>query len=295
MRDNHSRRSFLKITTHTAIGGIAISTATSADAKPIDQSQGKSLPLTVMSYNIHYGEGSDGILNLQRIADVIRKSDADLVGLQEVDNEWSSRSEFVFQAQQLAESLGMRYEYGPYLDRENRDGHDRQFGNAILSKRNLPILETTNYTLPHIDYEDRYSVQRGLLESRINVKGEKVWFYSTHLGLTAEQRRQQTEKIAGILKNREGTRILLGDFNAFPESSAIETITASYTDVFAALGMDQAYTYPAPYDSREPDARIDYIFVSEDVKTRNAEVLQTFASDHLPLVADLTVPRSKRE
>ena len=41
--------------------------------------------MTALTYNIHHGEGVDGRLDLERIADVIRSSGADVVFLQEVD------------------------------------------------------------------------------------------------------------------------------------------------------------------------------------------------------------------
>lgn len=39
----------------------------------------------VMSYNIHHGRGLDGKIDLERIANVIKKEGADIVTLQEVD------------------------------------------------------------------------------------------------------------------------------------------------------------------------------------------------------------------
>ena len=41
--------------------------------------------MTVLSYNIHHGAGTDGKLDLERIARIIREQRADLVALQEVD------------------------------------------------------------------------------------------------------------------------------------------------------------------------------------------------------------------
>ena len=40
----------------------------------------------VMTYNIHHGEGTDSILDIKRIAQVINKWSPELVALQEVDN-----------------------------------------------------------------------------------------------------------------------------------------------------------------------------------------------------------------
>ena len=39
----------------------------------------------VMTYNIHHGEGLDGKVDLQRIAELIKREQADIVALQEVD------------------------------------------------------------------------------------------------------------------------------------------------------------------------------------------------------------------
>ncbi len=38
-----------------------------------------------MTYNIHHGEGTDGKLDLERIAALIKQEQADIVALQEVD------------------------------------------------------------------------------------------------------------------------------------------------------------------------------------------------------------------
>ena len=51
--------------------------------------------MKVLTYNIHHGAGIDGVLDLERIAQVIEQSGADVIGLQEVDNHWSARSNWV--------------------------------------------------------------------------------------------------------------------------------------------------------------------------------------------------------
>ena len=59
-----------------------------------DNENEKSIDVKVMSYNIHHAVGQDGILDLERIAKVIEDSGAEIIGLQEVDNHWSERSQF---------------------------------------------------------------------------------------------------------------------------------------------------------------------------------------------------------
>jgi endonuclease/exonuclease/phosphatase family metal-dependent hydrolase len=253
-----------------------------ADAQP----QAADRELTVASYNIHHAEGVDGELDLDRIAGDIRETDAEVVGLQEVDNHWSERSDFQDQAKELAEELGMHYAYAANLDREPLEpgGERRQYGTAILSE--YPILESENTLLPRPNNGE----QRGLLEALINVKGVPVRVYNTHL--QHNSRAERTAQVAAILEQVgefEEPSVLVGDLNARPEDPELQPLYASFEDAWVEGGEGPGYTYPA----ENPDRRIDYVLVSPDIEVRDAEVLQTLASDHLPVVAELSVPGSE--
>jgi len=92
--------------------------ASSATAqRPPDQ-------LRVLSYNIHHGEGTDGKLDLVRIAKIIRQVDPDVVTLQEVDRN-VRRSESVDQPAQLAELTDMQVRFGANIELQGG-----QYGNA---------------------------------------------------------------------------------------------------------------------------------------------------------------------
>ncbi len=257
-------------------------------AEPPVFERGNEVGIKVMSYNIHHGEGTDAILDLKRIAEVIKQSDADIIGLQEVDNHFSQRSNFEDQAKWLANYLGMHYAYAANLDYEplQEGDHRRQYGTAVLSK--YPILSSQNHLLTNIPYPVNPTEQRGLLETVINVKGNHIHFYNTHLDhRRSEQRNLQIREILDIAKQKEGTKIFAGDFNAAPKSAEILKMTAQYKDVFAELGQNEDYTIPAD----KPTSRIDYIFTSEDVKIRTGEVIDTLASDHLPITAELVLTK----
>ena len=57
---------------------------TPSDPRP-DERQPEPL-LRVLTYNIHHGEGTDGVFDYQRLARVINELEPDVVALQEVDN-----------------------------------------------------------------------------------------------------------------------------------------------------------------------------------------------------------------
>lgn len=74
--------------------------------------------LDVMTFNIHHAQGTDDALDLQRIAEVVRRSGADVIGLQEVDNNYSGRSNWSDQPAELAAMLGYHVAFGANIDNE---------------------------------------------------------------------------------------------------------------------------------------------------------------------------------
>ncbi|MBB5786470.1 endonuclease/exonuclease/phosphatase family protein [Jiangella mangrovi] len=253
--------------------------ASSADPSPRDR------PLSVMSFNIHAGIGTDDQLNLQRVADVIESEGVDVVGLQEVDRHWGARSDFVDQAAWLAEELDMHVVYGANLDQDPLEPGQprRQYGTAILSER--PIREWDNTFLPKYEGHE----QRGLLRARINVRGVWATVYNTHLQHNdANERLEQVAAIEELIGEPDESVVLLGDLNAVPTAPEIRELVDDLVDAWEAGGAGEGHTYPA----EDPNARIDYVLTSGDVITRTAAVVTTDASDHLPVKADVLLPGS---
>lgn len=239
--------------------------------------------LSVMSYNIHVGIGEDDELDLQRIADQIRSSGAEVAGLQEVDRHWAQRSEFVDQAEALARELNMHVVYGANLDRDPPSPGEprRQYGTAILSEH--PILSSRNTLLPR----PQGGEQRGLLEAVVNVRGVRVRIANTHLQHnSAVERTAQVERIMDLLAGSEEPVVLTGDLNAVPHSPEIAPLYTRYDDAWVEGGEGDGFTFSAA----DPDRRIDYVFVSPEIAVESTAVLHTTASDHLPVVADLELP-----
>ncbi|GAB3716498.1 endonuclease/exonuclease/phosphatase family protein [Mariniluteicoccus flavus] len=264
---------------------ISLLVTATTTASPAHAAPHKEHTLRVLSFNIHHAADADDVLDPERIARDIERSGADVIGLQEVDNHWGARSAFADQAAWLADRLGMHVAYGANLDLAPAAGQTerRQYGTAILSR--FPILEAENHRLTSIQYPTRPTEQRGLLSVTINVRGLRVDVHNTHLDhQRAEQRASQVREILALTKSDRPT-ILTGDLNAVPSSPEMRDLMTAYTDTFAALGQDDAYTYPV----ENPDRRIDYILVRGDARPLSAHVIPSQASDHLPVVADVRV------
>jgi endonuclease/exonuclease/phosphatase family metal-dependent hydrolase len=280
----------LAVTAALASPAIGASPAIAAQAADPTPAEAPDRPFRVMTFNIHHGAGADGLVDLARIAQVIRDSDLDVVGLQEVDRHFGARSDFVDQAGWLARELNMHVVYGANLDLNplSPDLPRRQYGTAVLS--NAPILEWDNTYLPRFgDHE-----QRGLLRARINVRGVPVEVYNTHLQHNdAAERLAQAQAITQLIGTPQDSLVLLGDLNATPDAPEIRTLVEDLVDTWEAAGVGVPYTYP----SEDPHSRIDYIMQSDDVIARTVAVVTTpvaaSASDHLPVVADVALPGYK--
>lgn len=243
------------------------------------------IPLRVVTYNIHSGQG-----NLAATADAIRALSPDLVALQEVDVHWSDRSGFADQATLLGEMLGMQVRFAPIyqLPPTNPGDPEREFGVALLSK--LPVIDFTNRQITRLSTQETNPVPRimpGLLEATIDVRGTKVRVFNTHLDYRADPavRAQQVREMVGYVGASMLPTILLGDLNATPDAAELEPLFARLHDAWPS-SSGPGFTYPAD----DPRKRIDYVLVSSGFRTRSAAVPAATASDHRPVSVELVLP-----
>jgi endonuclease/exonuclease/phosphatase family metal-dependent hydrolase len=243
------------------------------------------MELTLTSYNIHSGIGTDRRFDLHRIADVVRETGADVVALQEV-GDFRGRTAREDHPEDLAEMLGMHMAYGPNLVRAGR-----RYGNAILTR--LPIVNTRNYD---ISVERREP--RGALRADIDLGGGALLhLFNVHLGLSTAERRRQASLLlsADILRDavRADPVIVCGDFNYWLNGPVPSLVRGAIRDVAHVLHQAER-TYP----SRFPVLRLDRAFVDAGVEPLSLAAHRTpraqVASDHLPLVMRFRTVRAQQ-
>lgn len=235
--------------------------------------------LKVMTYNIHHANPpSEQVkIDMAAIARVINQEKPDLVALQEVDVHTERSGKNLDQARELARLTGMKSFFMKALDYQGGE-----YGIAVLSK--YPILDSAGYLLPRdpaIGGEDR-----AVASITVELPGKKkVIFASTHLDLKEANRLSQAKALTGHFENSGIPMILGGDFNALVGSPVIDWFDQHFT---RTCGNDCAPTIPV----KNPNRTIDFIMYKPD---RSFKVLKTrvideqYASDHLPVVAELEV------
>ncbi len=227
----------------------------------------QSMPaIKTMTYNIHRGINKENKLDLDRIAEVIQNSEAEIIALQEVER-FSVRTRFQDQIEYIADKLAMHYAYGKSMQILNW-----QYGNAILSK--YPIAEYEVYQLPS------KGEQRTLLRAGLNVHGRRISFYTTHLGLDKDERDMQIQEIVKLISG-DGNYILSGDFNSRVDKLGL-ILESSRDCADFADDVDKA-----TFEGKGMSERIDYIFVSQDFDIIQYDVLDSDASDHYPVTGTL--------
>lgn len=221
-----------------------------------------------MTFNIRHGRGLDGKINLQRIAEVIQQEQIDIVALNEVDRTFSKRSNFVDQSSWLANELKMEFIFGPALSLKRGE-----YGNAILSR--FPITNHENHLFR---IKPLVAEPRAILEATISVDNTFLNVLTSHFSIHPILHRKQ---IRFCLEYSSYPSILMGDLNRSVKSSSYRQLTEKYRDCCSNQPLP---TYPA----RRPRSRLDYIFISKHFDVTKTRVIESNASDHLPVVAELT-------
>lgn len=282
--------------------------------------------MRILSWNIQWGRGLDGVVDLARIARTIRAHGAfDLICLQEVAVNFpglaGSRGEDQV-ALLAAEFPDYRAVYAPATDVPDADGRRKQFGNLLLSR--LPVGQVWRHLLPWPADATVPSMQRVLLEAVVGRGPAAMRVLTTHLeyyspamraaqvaalrALHAEACAQARAPRAGDGETggsfevfaRPAAAVLCGDLNGAPDAAERSRLLAPYDDgtpawrdAWQILHGDAPHPPTAGVHRQSFTDRpvcYDFFFLSADLapRLRTLEVdAATTASDHQPVWIEL--------
>jgi endonuclease/exonuclease/phosphatase family metal-dependent hydrolase len=240
--------------------------------------------LRLVSYNLR-----DLLDDRDAAAHVLRTLRCDVACLQEVPRRWFQRGRVA----RLARECGLRWV----------SGGRTSGGTAVLVGRRPDLVTADAFRLP---VRGPFTRTRGAATATVDVHGIRLTAVSVHLPLSAQLRvahaRLVRARLAARPENaRDRSRLVVaGDLNEAPGGPAWAVLGAGLRDAGAARGA--APTFPA----RLPRRRIDAVLVSDAVAVADVRVPRggaddpdgllltdlRAASDHLPVVADLVLPRA---
>jgi endonuclease/exonuclease/phosphatase family metal-dependent hydrolase len=242
----------------------------------------------VLTYNIHKAIGLDGRFAPERIVEILRHHDADVVLLQEVDR-GRPRSGLLDLASHLARQLDYRYR-AVGMNVFFKHG---KYGNATLSR--YPIGRQRN-----IDLTVGRSKRRGAQHTRIHIgKREGVLdvdVFNVHLSLTARLRRRQVERLLATHDvahlTAQASCVVAGDMNDW--QGVLKRRYFAPAGFLCATNRRPGSRWAIKtFPSVAPSSGLDKIFYRGPLHLlhahRSRPELARVASDHLPVIADFDI------
>lgn len=225
--------------------------------------------MRVATYNVHDCIGRDGQFSPQRTANILLELRAEVVAVQEVTLD---RAGVLLEHFQV--TTGLCAIDGTVLDR----GAGR-YGNLLLLRHG-----TTAWRLHDLSvgaYEPRAA-----LEVRLDVEGQPITVFATHLGLARRERRVQIARLAKMIADIQVPTVLLGDLNVWCGTRELRPL------------LERGYqhlrvrSFPTRWLPLVP---LDRIFAGPRALIRRCwrhdTPLSRVASDHFPIVAEIQTTR----
>ena len=215
---------------------------------------------------------------LNKVAQKIKAIDADVIALQEIENE-----EVLKELQSALNQLGLNYPHRFICGCKDPTGQDV----ALLSKFSASGTVVTSFNHErklYLTEEDRFNEsETGLSKSLmvpLNIKDEVVNVFVFHLksqrgGYVADKQRQAQAKIVRRITlpylNKNENVIVMGDLNAEPGSKTLHTIRGFddvYTNLYQTTNDDDFQGNKSTYIFNGRNQQIDHILLSRDLHKR---------------------------
>lgn len=218
--------------------------------------------LRLVTINVHTPNARTDL-----VLEFLRKVDADVILLMEVDERWMTALE------------PLRTQYPQVIAEPRQDN----FGIVMFSR-----VASTNCAVIHLGNADLPSISATIL-----IGGQGLFLLGTHSlppgdAAYARMRNEQLREIAAELRRRSPPAILLGDLNTTPWSTHFAELLRSSGLRNSSQGRGLHGSWPAwmPW-GRIP---IDHCLVSSGLNVLSKWIGPNVGSDHLPVVIELQVP-----
>jgi len=239
--------------------------------------------IKLLQWNTWYKEDPKNVIKQ------LKEIDADILCLQELTI-GSSLHSGVDVVQMIKDDLG----YEVYF-KDMVIGDNGSQANAIFSR--YPINKSrfawTSEPTGSGGYSDEY---RCYIESCIDVDGVTVTVGTTHMSYThrfkeSARKLVETSNLLAQLNDKRSF-IFMGDLNVTPNSQTVRDISGVLSHAGPNYNEPTWTTKPFEYDGFRATAlswRLDYVFVSADVRVLSSETIDTNYSDHLPILSEIDV------
>ena len=249
--------------------------------------------LKIVSYNVGlfaHGKVADRMALADSVAAFLRKTDADIICLQEFYLPNTLNMEAWFRTR----FPDYRAEYYVLTGEVGHAGNVTLSRRPVLYKGKIDFEKSTNLAL-HTDIQLDSTVLRfynchfesynislsGLIKSLGHKTDEVVEDTGRKMRRSITQRPRQVDAVMRDVDECPVRSVVLGDFNDNPLSYTVHRLSRGRSDSFVKAGKG----FGATFRSLWPLLRIDYILYPRDLDAVSCEVPRVRYSDHYPVIA----------
>lgn len=243
------------------------------------------MEIRIISLNMRHGEVIDGVIDVEKQAEIIKKYDPNILCLQEVDL-FTNRVNQVDELKIFKEITNLKYSsYG-----SNITFKDGWYGNAILSE--FPIRSTENYMSSICSKETK-----GVLHSKIEIGSRTIDIFNTHFPVIPDERMKFSEEIIYLMDRIEHPEnaVLMGDFNlgliplAGKHQYEIKK-SENYPEYDNLLKcFDKIDFNELTYEVGKPVGSLDKVMYKGNLKFIEIKKLNEEISDHYPIMVKFEI------
>ena len=247
----------------------------------------------VLQFNMQFGMGwsdtnpDSAPIDLDATIAEIRRHNPDVVLLQEVEHALGGGMQ-VNPPPNYSRLKEVLTEYDSWFSYPKADPRELPFGIGLAIFSKTPLLEKSRVDVPSPAIEFEFGgkkmtpTDRLLIGAKTIVDGREIQFYNVHLlaffmlGSSSTMFPWQRDLVADRLASSDIPTILGADFNVSQHASLVEQ--------FAEFGY-ATVPYKVPTWHRRPFV-LDHIFYNSWLRCRGHSVVNSTASDHLPVTAE---------
>ena len=243
--------------------------------------------IKIITLNIAHGRGMDGIVDIDRQAELVNTYKPDIVFLQEIDM-YTKRAGERNQIREFSKRV-----YLPYCSMEsNITLEDGYYGDGIISR--FPISFSVNYLMPLTDLNHE---QRGILCNRISMGTAKINLFSVHLSTYEEERILACKELDRIINkiNKNEIVIMGGDFNVGVTRNGKGRYTFTKKEQYEEYELLGKNLLKVPNEddtwfSKLGQGCIDTMFYSKNIQLLKYETIDLEGrSDHSAIYAEFNI------
>lgn len=249
--------------------------------------------IRIMTFNVHLWKNIYNKDSTIEILDLLEKSNADIIFLEEALFFKNDFKEKIFKK---CNDIGYKYIIAA----------SKQFGiNLLLSK--YPIIEHSIIILEKSNIDNHY---RYAIKAHISINNKILKIVGTHLDVCDETESVRMRQIKKIVNQTDDEFLILGDLNSLrkydynkehlkfiTESNELRNVKTLYlvTDFLESCYFKDSFTFMNDYPmiSVWSCRRVDYIYVGNGFnhKIKFSNIYPTLVSDHYPVYCDIKLKK----